>query len=162
MSFWNIFKNLNYKLVGNLFVWFLKHPLFMFATVKATYYTLNILQKEFPNIHDKNNQANAFRHSLWNVLIAKECNKFSKDTKKVLNWTKKITDWHEEFSVNQEMARLMDLHNNHFGRTKYVECQKLTTNLIVNLLKGYLNEAVLVHSIKDFERNKNRLTYLEV
>ena len=40
MSKWAVIKNLNYKQVGALFVWFLKHPFFMFATFKATLITL--------------------------------------------------------------------------------------------------------------------------
>ena len=92
MSFWKIIKSLNFKQLWVLFLWFLQHPLFMFATAKATYFTIRIAQKEFPDIHDQHNKANAFRHALWNLLIAKESAKFSSDLEEVLSWTKKITD----------------------------------------------------------------------
>ena len=107
MFFWTIIKNLKIGQIWHLFVLFLQHPLFMFATVKATFLTMKITQKEFPDIHKKNNKANAFRHALWNILIAKFCNKFSLDLDTILEWTKKITDWHEEFSTNKKMAKLL-------------------------------------------------------
>ena len=83
--------------ITSLLVWFLKHPFFMSATVLATYQTFRISQKHFPNIHWKHNKANAFRHALWNVLIAKKSSVFSKNNEKILDWTKTITDWHEDF-----------------------------------------------------------------
>ncbi|WP_408962303.1 DUF6973 domain-containing protein [Polaribacter sp. WD7] len=161
MSFYRMLKNLNYKLLSHVIVWFVKHPIFMLATIKATFYTLKITQKKFPDIHDKNNKANAFRHALWNVLIAKQCAKFSTDYRVVLNWTKKITDWHEDFSVNEEMARLMDLHNNVFGRNKFLPWKEETVNSIVELLIKELSNAILVTKKSEIKKLVHKLIYLE-
>lgn len=161
MSFWNIIKSLDFKQLWTLFLWFLQHPLFMFATAKATFSTVRIAQKEFPDIHDQNNKANAFRHALWNLLIAKESAKFSSDLEAILNWTKRITDWHEEFSPNKEMARLMDLHNNKIGRDKFLECKEKSKNQIVNLLKNELLNAVQIQYKTEFKNFENQFVYLE-
>lgn len=161
MSFWNIVKSLNYKQVSRLFVWFLQHPLLMFTTVKATFLTVRIAQKEFPYIHNRHNKANAFRHAVWNLSIAIESKKFSTDTASVLNWTKKITDWHEEFSPNKEMAKLMDLHNNAIGRKRFTELKEDSLNTYVELLKKELSKAVLIKNKAEFENYKNQLVYLE-
>lgn len=160
MSKWVIIKNLNLKQTGALFVWFLKHPIFMLATFKATVVTLQIAQKEFPNIHNLHNKANAFRHAIWNILIAKECNKFSKDLDKVLAWTKLITDWHEEFSPNQEMAKLMDLHNNSIGRNIYSFLKKKSKNEIIEKLLLKLDDAVKINKTSQMEKINN-LVFLE-
>ena len=161
MSFWNIIKSLDFKQLWVLFLWFLQHPLFMFATAKATYFTIRIAQKEFPDIHDQHNKANAFRHALWNLLIAKESAKFSSDINIILNWTKRITDWHEEFSPNKEMAKLMDLHNNKIGRDKFLECKEKSKNQIVNLLKNELLNAVQIQYKTEFKNFENQFVYLQ-
>ena len=161
MSFWNIIKSLNFKQLWILFLWFLQHPLFMLATAKATYFTIRIAQREFPDIHDQHNKANAFRHALWNLLIAKESAKFSSDLDAVLSWTKRITDWHEEFSPNKEMARLMDLHNNQFGRNKFLDLKEKSTETIVISLKNEFTNAVQVKHTSEFKNLENQLVYLE-
>jgi len=161
MSFWNIIKSLDFKQLWILLLWFLKHPLYMFATAKATYFTIRISQKEFPDIHDQHNKANAFRHALWNLLIAKESAKFSSDLEAVLNWTKRITDWHEEFSPNKEMPKLMDLHNNKIGRNHFLEYQENSKEQIVSLLKNELIKAVQIQQKSTFKKFENQLVYLE-
>jgi hypothetical protein len=161
MRKWEVVKNLNLKQTGALFVWFLKHPIFMYATLNATLKTLRVAQKEFPKIHGLHNKANAFRHAFWNLIIAKECCKFSSDIDKVLTWTRTITDWHEEFSPNPIMAKLMDLHNNALGRKLFLEYKALSKKQIILHLKKELSKAVLVRSKTEFEVLKNRLVYLQ-
>ena len=160
MSFWKIIKGLNYRQLTSLFVWFLKHPLYMIATINATLQTFRISEREFPKIHGKHNKANAFRHALWNILIAKKCAKFSKNNSSVINWTKQITDWHEEFSPNEKLAEAMDLYNNRVGRTLYESNRDLEINQIVDLVKRYMENAVKISKISDVE-NFNQLVYIE-
>lgn len=161
MSFWNIIKSLDFKQIWILFLWFLQHPLFMFATVKATYFTMRIAQREFPDIHNEHNKANAFRHALWNLLIAKESSRFSSELEAILSWTKRITDWHEEFSPNKELAKLMDLHNNKFGRDKFPIWKEKPTNAIVISLKSELSNAIQIKQKCELKSFKNQLVYLE-
>ncbi len=161
MSFWGVVKNLKYKQIYYLFVKFLRHPLCMFATVKATFITLKIVQKQFPNVHNGHNKANAFRHGLWNLLIAKECLKFTNSVKIALLWTKQITDWHEVFSKNTEMPRLMDYHNNAHGRKKFLEWRHKSNNTMVMLLHKELLNAVLVNKKHEFVSFSEQFVYLE-
>lgn len=161
MAFITIIKNLDFKQILSLFWWFVKHPLFMLATIWATYKTLKIAENEFPKIHNLHNKANAFRHALWNILIAKYASKFSNNTTEILGWTKKITDWHEDFSLNEIMARKMDLHNNAFGRNQFQSLEDCTVGEIVVFSKKELQSAVSITKEIDFEKNKERLVYLE-
>lgn len=160
MTKWEVIKNLNYKQISALLVWFLKHPFFMFATFKATIHTLRIAEKEFPKTHGLHNKANAFRHAIWNVLIAQECAKFSSDLDKVLAWTKQITDWHEEFSPNEKMAKLMDLHNNKIGRKHFVNLKDSSKTEIINVFYLKLESAVKINSESALEEIDN-LVFLE-
>ncbi|MGS2762555.1 DUF6973 domain-containing protein [Sinomicrobium sp. M5D2P9] len=97
-------------------VLFAKHPLMLIPTAKATTNSLRISGDLFPKKHRGNGRANAFRHALWNILIAREAMKWNKNREKSLEWAKTITDWHEEFAPNKELAKIMDLHNNVIGR----------------------------------------------
>ncbi len=155
MSKWEIIKNVKFKQLAALFVWFLKHPLFMFATFRATVNTLRIAQKEFPDIHNLHNKANAFRHAIWNILIAQECLKFTKDVDKVLAWTKRITDWHEEFSPNEKMAKLMDLHNNALGRKNFLVLKDKSKNEIVDNLILKLETAIKINTESELDKIDN-------
>ena len=161
MSSWNIIKGLNHRQLSSLFTWFLRHPLFMISTVQATLNTFQISQKEFPNIHGKHNKANAFRHALWNILIAKACSRFSNNTELVLEWTKKITDWHEEFSPNEKLAAAMDFHNNKIGRDKYSELGSKSVDKIIAIIKLELEQAVMVSSISAIKSCSKQMIYLE-
>jgi hypothetical protein len=161
MSFWKLIKALNFKQISSLLGKSLKHPLFMMATVSATLKTYRISQREFPNIHGKHNKANAFRHALWNALIAKKCARFSKNREVILSWTQNITDWHEEFAPNEPLAKEMDLHNNRLGREAYQQLSEKKVEEIVDFTKAQLNQAVLVKDIKEIPQYSTQLVYLE-
>tara|TARA_R110002126_G_scaffold124451_4_gene266537 strand:+ start:44162 stop:44647 length:486 start_codon:yes stop_codon:yes gene_type:complete len=160
MSKWEVIKNLNFKQTGALFVWFLQHPIFMYATFIATVHTIRVAERVFPKIHGLHNKANAFRHAFWNVMIAKECHKFSTDVDKVLNWTKKITDWHEEFSPNAPMAKLMDLHNNAIGRKSFLAFKDKSNIEITKTLILKMDDAVKINKTSQIDKINN-LVFLE-
>lgn len=132
----------------------------MISTVEATSLTFKISQSQFPNIHGRLNKANAFRHALWNVLIAKKCSRFSKSLTSILSWTKRITDWHEEFSPNEELPREMDLHNNRFGRDFYTKNKHLGFDEMIKELLLELEKAVLVKDVKELT-NHTIMVYIE-
>lgn len=140
---------------------FFKHPLFMLATAKATFSVMRVAQREFPNVHGLHNKANAFRHALWNVFIAVDCHKFSKDLDKVLDWTQKFTDWHEEFAPNEPLAKAMDLQNNLIGRKRYKQLKNNDKKHWVTFFKEESSEAILITSLKEIEKYPNQLMYLE-
>jgi len=160
MSIWKLIKGIRFKQLIVLFVFFLKRPMFMFSTAKATSQTLKIVQEKFPGIHGKDNRANAFRHALWNYLIAVRCLKNEKNIKTILSWTKEITDWHEDFSPNAPLARAMDLHNNYIGRALFQHNGSYTEKEIIRALELKLIEAVQVASLKEIDRSSTGLVFI--
>lgn len=161
MSSWEIIKGINFRQLKSLIVFLFTHPFFMISTVRATFSVMRIAQQEFPNIHGGHNKANAFRHALWNIFIAIECGKFSKDIDAVLKWTKDFTDWHEDFSPNKELPRIMDLHNNLIGRALYRETVGIDKNQWIALVKEELLKAVQIVSVEEVDKYPNQLVYLE-
>jgi hypothetical protein len=161
MSSWKLIKGLNFRQLKSLLVLFVTHPFFMISTVKATFSVIKIAQKEFPNIHGQLNKANAFRHALWNVFIAIECSRFSKNTDAILLWTKEFTDWHEEFAPNEELAKIMDLHNNLIGRELYRKSEGKNKNQWIAFMKDELLKAIQIASVNDVANYPNQLVYLE-
>ena len=87
----------------------------VYATLEATY----LADKNYGNSHTGNDLANAYKHALWNVLIAYYCQAFYKNCTGSLAWAKRITDLHEDCFINHPAARNMDLVNNQTGRDIY-------------------------------------------
>ena len=133
----------------------------MFATIKATSKTMKIVEEKFPGVHGLDNKANAFRHALWNSLIAIDSLKFEKDIDTVISWTKEITDWHEDFSPNKALARAMDLHNNHMGRALFLRNKSLKERELIKELENLLLNSVQVASIEELKNNKTNLVYIK-
>lgn len=161
MSSWKIIKGLNFRQLKSLTILFFKHPFFMFSTMKATFSVMRIAQKEFPNIHGLLNKANAFRHALWNVFIVIECSRFSKDIDAILEWTEEFTDWHEEFAPNEELAKIMDLHNNFIGRELYKKSESQDKKQWIELMKNQLLKAIQIESVNDVKKYPSQLVYIE-
>ena len=160
MSFWKLIKGIRFKQLISLLGFSLKHPLLMFATIKATALTMKIVQERFPGIHGKDNRANAFRHALWNSLIAIKCLKVEKNIDAIISWTKEITDWHEDFSPNKALPRAMDLHNNHIGRELFCNPKIKTEKEIITALELKFISAVQVNSCEDIENHLTNLVFI--
>jgi len=132
----------------------------MFATIKATIRTLKIVQEKFPDIHGKENSANAFRHALWNYMIAIKCLKFEKNILVIVSWTKEITDWHEDFSPNIALARAMDLHNNYIGRELFKNHAGKLEKEVIAVLELELVNSVQVNSCEEIENYPTNLVFI--
>ena len=100
------------------------HPRMIRPTIDATDKTEELCDEYYPNLSGKKDRRDAFRHPLWNALIAKYAGKKKNKIWKCVKWAKKFTDKHEigteqpddeteeEFALNQAM----DYHNNEIGR----------------------------------------------
>jgi len=161
MLLWDVIKGVRFRQLKSLILFLIKHPFFFISTLKATFDVLKISQKEFPNTHGFHNKANAFRHALWNIFIAKQCSLFSRKKHKIISWTKEFTDWHEDFSPNEELPRIMDLHNNCIGRELFLKIPKCTDKQWVILLKKQLRDAVQIVSVDDVVNYPTQLVYIE-
>ena len=160
MSLVKTLKRINLKSFWQLVKLGLRNPLFIIPTIKATKQCLKISTNYFGRLHHKNTSANAFRHALWNYLIAKKCTKWSKKVKSILQWTKDTTDWHENAFVNRELARKMDVHNNAIGRAIF---EKHPTTSLENVILLFLGMAKKSIHIKDkglFEKYPFSLVHL--
>lgn len=138
----------------------LSHPFFIMPTIKATRECIKISSKTYGKLHHKNGPANAFRHALWNYLIAKRCQKWSKDDTKAMLWAQKITDWHELAFPNTDLARKMDFHNNEIGRQVFVEHPSESEHNVVFILKEKTKESTKVDESSIFTDYKNQLVHI--
>lgn len=82
------------------------------------YAKTNKLKGENPN-NTTDNKADGFRHSVWNALLCRETGTQYDDISECLAWAKDFTDAHEQHSVVDDLATVMDLHNNRIGREAY-------------------------------------------
>ncbi len=158
--FWQIFKKLNFKEFFGLLWLFLKNPVYAFPTIIATQRCMKIASKEYGSKHHLSNKANAFRHTLWVILIAKRCLKWRKNEAKATAWAKAFTDWHEDFSPNRPLERAMDLHNNKVGVFLFDEIKHKSEAEIVSILKQKASEALKIESVEEVGNVESKLVYI--
>jgi len=132
----------------------LGHPLLIWPTIKATRECVRISTAHYGKLHHKNGPANAFRHALWNFMIARACRRYSGE-QRALSWAGKITHWHEDSFPNGKLARAMDLHNNAVGRDLLGEHRDRQLEEVIEILKGMALESVKV----DVHANLGTLKY---
>ncbi|WP_029034365.1 DUF6973 domain-containing protein [Salinimicrobium terrae] len=139
---------------------FLKSPLYLHPTYKATKITVAISNRLYGKLHHKNNRTNAFRHALWNYLICKYCLQVARTPENAMNWSKKITDLHERLSPNDGLEKMMDLHNNKIGRELFLDAD-VNEEDITSILKQITSEAVKVSSLAEIQEVKKNLVFIE-
>lgn len=163
MAVWNRIKSLSFKQLFLLVKTFALKPQYFFPTHRATLQTLQICNRLYGKKHHKNNITNAFRHALWNILIAFHCYKKNKSIKTSVNWAKKTTDLHEKLAPNNQIEMLMDLHNNAIGRFLFTEhnLHEYNKEAIIAILKEKMKTAALITSISEIKYFKNEFVYLE-
>lgn len=161
MAIRTILKHIKAKQMFGFFLFFIRHPFFAISTFFATVRTYKVAEKEFPKIHGGHNKANAFRHALWNILIAKSCSRFSRNMDKVTAWTKDVTDWHEELFVNDDLPRTMDLHNNEIGRVLFLSESEKSEDCLIQLLLNLLNDSIKVVTVDEISKAVDQLVFLE-
>ena len=159
--FWRIIKELDFKQLFGLFWLFLQNPLYAFPTIFATKRCMDIAQSEFGSRHHLSNPANAFRHALWVILIAKKCLKWRTNEEKAKAWAKTFTDWHEDFSPNAALERAMDFHNNDMGIVFFDELKNKNEAEIVSFLKQKASEAMKIEAVEEVGNFKNKLVYIQ-
>ena len=108
MKLWARINKLSFSQLWQLSVVFLKHPLLIMPTLKATKDTFAICNQLYGNQHHKSNRANAFRHALWNVLICNKSVNTLKNKQKSVFWAQKVTDLYEKVTQNEPMDEAME------------------------------------------------------
>ena len=160
MKIWARIKKLSIPQLWKLSVLFLKHPLLIIPSLKATKRTFQICDELYGSDHHKSNKANAFRHALWNVLICKKSQKMLKNKQKSVFWAQKLTDLYEKVTQNEVLDEAMDLHNNTVGRICFFNVLDKNEEEIVIFLKNKAKNAEKVKKLDDFKKHQNQLVYL--
>lgn len=157
---WDLFRRLNYRQLFGLLGMFIKNPVYAIPTILASNKCMAISQKEYGSKHHLSNPANAFRHALWVILIARKCVKWKNDEERAIAWAKKFTDWHEDFSPNKALERAMDLHNNKVGTLFFQKVKDNNDPEIISFLKQKASEAEKIKTIEDTEKHPNKLVFI--
>lgn len=129
----------------------LSKPLFLWPTLWGTFESVRYAQKHFPGTHGERGVGNAFRHGLWNALIAYNCARY-KSTEEAAGWAKYTTDMHEEIFPNDAFDMAMDLHNNLIGREVFLK----------NYRKGYKKSELILDVLKKCDTAVGLSDYKEV
>lgn len=158
---WGILKKLDMKELFTLLKLFFKYPLFFIPTGIATNKSIILATKNFKSTHHLHNPANAYRHALWNILIAKHCAKWSGNINKILQWTEIITTWHEDFSPNPPLERKMDLHNNAVGRAFFIQLKNSSIDEVDQFLLKKASEAIKISEESIDPLPLKQLVYIE-
>ncbi|MCR9227788.1 MAG: hypothetical protein NXH90_10250 [Flavobacteriaceae bacterium] len=161
MNFFAILKRVDPINILKVIFLGLGRPHFALPTIKATKDCISISTKNYGKLHHKNGPANAFRHALWNYLIAKRCFKWQKNEEVVLDWAKKVTDWHEASFPNKKLPKEMDLHNNEVGRTVFEQNTQGTEAKVIALLKQMASESTKVEDSDTIGKYKNRMVHID-
>lgn len=136
------------------------HLGYLWPTFKATKECMQISSEHFGRKHYQNGQANAFRHALWNVLIAKSCTKKKRNVARAIKWSKKITDWHEKAFFSKSLPMKMDYHNNAVGRWLFESNSGHTNEEFITSLLALTAKAIQISKESNLELFKNQLVYI--
>ncbi len=158
MNIWYRIKKLSFKQLFNLGLVFIKRPLLIAPTLKATKSAMAISQQHYGKAQHSNGKANAFRHALWNVLLAKIA--YKGDVEKAIHWAEQVTTLHEKLAPNEPLERAMDLHNNKIGRQLFAETKALSERETVQFLKEQAEKASQVSTMEDVEKYPNEMVYI--
>lgn len=146
MNLWQIIKRASLQQLGELFLLALANIRLLLPTIKATRETIRLSNLHFKGQHHKHTPANAFRHALWNWLIAVECRKWTRSEQKILRWTTKITAMHEKILPGEPLANAMDHHNNAVGRVLYKRNKDLSLEKITDKLVTLTRQSAKIDS----------------
>jgi len=160
MQTMGLFKLINKGNAWSFIILFIRHPFNLIPTILATYQCVKISNEHYGILHHKNNATNAFRHALWNFLIAKKCSIWRRNTRKAIRFAEKITNWHEEFSPNEPLEKEMDLHNNRIGRKFFIISEELPLDQVVIRLKRKVENSKRIENVEDLEKYTNDLVHI--
>jgi len=145
---------------GNLLWLSITHILFTMPTFLATKQCMFLSTELYGRKHYQNGPENAFRHALWNYLIAKRCLSWRNNPSKVLRWTKRITDWHEDAFSTSTLARKMDEHNNSVGRQLF-KTHGEDQEKVMYILKRMTSESIQITVETDLNRLKQQFVHIK-
>lgn len=160
MNLFAVLKRVDFKNILKVILLGASRPHFIIPTIGATKDCISISSKIYGDLHNKNGPANAFRHALWNFLIAKRCFKWQKNEEVVLAWAKKVTDWHEDSFPNKKLPKQMDLHNNEMGRFIFKLNSHRSEDEVIEILKQMTKKSIKIDENSTFSEFKNQMVHI--
>ncbi|GGF64181.1 DUF6973 domain-containing protein [Wenyingzhuangia marina] len=88
----------------------------------------DLAAQEYSNLPGANDRRDAFRHLMWNVLLAKYYITMSTARSTRTDFAKRVADAYEECGDNDLDSEAMDLHNNTIGRGIYWDHTSIKRN----------------------------------
>lgn len=154
-----LWSGLKWKMIRGL----LSRPILLIPTIWSTMESVLYSQLNFDESPSGRGVANAFRHAVWNLLIAYHCEKFT-SSGEAISWAKFTTDLHEECFPNENFDRMMDLHNNQIGREIYEKLKSQGVHSKKEMIQFLMNKtdyAVGLNNEMDFEKYPEELVYFQ-
>ncbi|MGI9547601.1 MAG: DUF6973 domain-containing protein [Flavobacteriaceae bacterium] len=162
MKLWVFMRSLRPAQLWKLLIFSVGNLSRIWPTWQATKKSVAYASKYYGRQHHKNSPANAFRHALWNYLIARKCMKNRAEIEEILSWTKKITDLHENLFPNSDLARAMDLHNNAIGRLIFRDHMSKSETEILQILLEMTKDSQRVYTLEQLgEVAQNQMIHIE-
>ena len=160
MNLWKRIKSLSPSALFRFGIWFLKNPFFILPTLRATRRTFKLCDQLFHKDHNRSNRGNAFRHALWNVLIAQKVFKIARKEEKSVLFTQKTTSLYEKVTQNSLLDREMDLHNNRMGLQWFRQLFDKNEDKIIQFLQKKTKNAQKVSKIDEIYSFPDDLVFL--
>lgn len=161
MKIWTRIRQLSISQLWKFSMLFLKHPLLIIPTYRATKRTFAICDTHFKSEHHASTVANAFRHVLWNVLICSYSLKNTKNKQKSVFWAQKVTDLYEKVTQNNPLDQAMDLHNNAIGRIYFLNLLDKKEEEIIDFALKNMKNAQKVDKIEEMKWFNNEMVFIE-
>ncbi|WBU90871.1 DUF6973 domain-containing protein [Cellulophaga omnivescoria] len=160
MKIWNRIKSLSIRQFFKLSLLFLRHPLLLVPSIKATKQTFAFCNTYYPDGHGKSNKGNAFRHAVWNALLCTYTLKRTKSKQKSVFWAQKVTDLYEKVTNNNELDELMDLQNNAVGRLYFFNYADKKESELINFILEKSKVAEKIANAKDIKLYPANMVYI--
>lgn len=160
MSIWKRIRSLSLNQLFKFSMLFLRHPRLITLTINATKETFIICNTFYEEGHGKSNKGNAFRHALWNMLIAKNVIKKIKNKQKSVDWAQKVTDLYEKVTRNSVLDEQMDLHNNTIGRKLFNDFFEKDRIALIDIIYKKSTQATKIRSVQDLDNLKSDMVYI--
>ena len=120
-----------YKLCSKEFWFLVWRPTAAIQINKAKSDAYEYADEFYPDMGGWQTKKDAFRHAIWNVLIAKYYGGKKKSIHKGVNMARRISNLHEECNAERDDAEdwdmEMDYHNNRVGRDYFESVAKIKT-----------------------------------
>lgn len=162
MRIWRLIRNLNIGQFLRLARLCIQNLNKIRPTWAATNMSVSLADKYFGKLHRKNTAGNAFRHALWNYLIAKRCLGSEKELEEILDWTEEITAMHEDLFPNDPLARAMDLHNNKVGRYIFQKNSDRLEEDMIRVILKLSGQSVMISSTEELKHlSEDQMAHIE-